>query len=246
MMKIEIFVQARMGSTRLPGKVLKHVLGKPLLFYLVERLQRVSEADGLTILTTTLPEDDLIVDFCQKQHVKCFRGSSEDVLDRYYQAALLQRPDAVVRITADCPLADPGIVNQLIKMYREEFPRWDYLSNGFGGQTYPRGFDTEIFSFEGLEKAFINGLKPYEREHVTPYFYLHPEIFSMQGIASPIDYSQYRLTVDTPEDFTLIELILEKLYPSSPFFTLRDVIELLERNPSWKQINALVKQKTIN
>lgn len=245
-MHIEIFVQARMGSTRLPGKVLKSVLGKPLLFYLTERLRRVSQADGLTILTTTLPADDLIEEFCQKQQVKCFRGSSEDVLERYYQAALLMQPDAIVRITADCPLIDPNVVNQVIKLYREEFPRWDYLSNGFNGSTYPRGLDTEIFSFAALEKAFLNGLKPYEREHVTPYFYQHPELFNLSGIRSPVDYSQYRLTVDTPEDFTLIALILEKLYPSNPHFALDELIKVLESHPSWVEINAQVKQKTLN
>ncbi len=243
-MKVEIYVQARMGSTRLPGKVLMPVLGKPLLSYLVERLRRVTEADAIAILTSTQKEDDLIVNVCKELNVLCYRGPEDDVLERYYQVAKKRRPDTVVRITADCPLIDPEIVDEVISTFRKEWPQWDYISNAFE-PTFPRGMDTEVFSFAALEMAALNAKSPHEHEHVTPYIYGHRDLFRMRNVPCKTNLSNYRLTVDTPEDFKLIKLIFEHLYPVLPNFHLRDIIDLLKVHPDWEKINAHIKQKTI-
>ncbi len=244
-MHVEIFVQARMGSTRLPGKVMLPVMGKPLLEYLMERLKQVREADELAVLTTTQPDDDQIMAFCQQRGILCYRGPEEDVLTRYHQIAIQRHPDAIVRITADCPLIDPDIVDQVIRSYRETFPTYDYLSNSLI-RTYPSGLDTEIFSFQALNRAFQEAKEPAEREHVTLYFYRHPEQFHLKNIASPILLGHHRWTVDTLDDFILIRLILEHLYPSSPLFRLKDILHLLQRHPEWNQINAHIKQKPLS
>lgn len=242
--KVAIFVQARMRSTRLPGKVLKPILNRPLLDYLIERLSQVQRASELVILTSIKKEDDVIASFCQERHVLCYRGSEEDVLSRYYQAALERKPEAIVRITADCPLIDPEIVDQVIQNYVEAFPLYDYVSNSLK-RTFPRGLDAEIFSFQALDQAFHEAKNQAEREHVTLYFYQHPELFRLKNIASPVNLSSHRWTVDTPEDFHLIQLIIENLYPSCPNFRLKDILELLDKHPEWSKINAHIEQKSI-
>ncbi len=244
-MRVEIFVQARMGSTRLPGKILQPVFGKPLLKYMVERLREVKNADEIVVLTTTEASDDIVEDFCQKEGVACFRGSENDVLERYYQAALQRRPDAIVRVTADCPLIDPEIVDAVIDAFKRESPAIDYISNSLK-RTYPRGLDVEIFSFEALKKAYQLAIKPEEREHVTVYLYRHPELFKLKNMAHHPSLSQYRWTVDTQEDFTLIRLILEHLYPDNPAFRLQDVLSLLKKYPEWNLINAHIEQKKVS
>lgn len=243
-MRIEAFVQARMGSTRLPGKVLKKVLNKPLLDFLVERLKQSKQIDGIVILTSQKPEDDVIASFCQERKVPCFRGSEEDVLDRYYQAALERRPDAIVRITADCPLIDPDVVDQVIREFRQNYLDVDYVTNGLE-RTFPRGLDVEVFSFKALEQAFKNARRPEEREHVTVYIYRHPEQFRLKNITYTTSLGHHRWTVDTPEDFTLVRLILEHLYPDKPQFRLKDILTLLAQHPDWVQINAHIEQKKL-
>lgn len=243
-MPIEIFVQARMGSTRLPGKILKEVLGKPLLDYLVERLLQCKECSGIVILTTVHPQDDVIESFCQERNIPCFRGSEEDVLDRYYQAALVRHPEGIVRITSDCPLIDPEVIDEAVRVFRENYPTIDYVSNSLQ-RTYPRGLDVEVFSFKALEAAHREAVKEEEREHVTVYLYRHPERFGLKNVAYRSDESRHRWTVDTAEDFTLVKLILEELYPKNPRFRFKDVLEQLRRHPEWSLINAHVEQKTL-
>ena len=221
------------------------VLGKPLLFYLTERLARVKGADSFVILTSTKQEDDVIVAFCEKNGIPYFRGSEEDVLDRYYHAALDRHPDAIVRITADCPLIDLKSVDDVISTYKNEYPKWDYVSNSLQ-RTFPRGLDTELFSFKALEIAANNALDPSEREHVTMYMYKHPEQFRLKNVASPINLSQHRWTVDTIEDFELIKRLIQELYPNKPHFELQDVLNTLKSHPEWQNINAHVEQKTTN
>lgn len=240
-MRIEAFVQARMGSTRLPGKVLKKVLEKPLLDFLVERLLQSKEIDDVVILTSHLPTDDVIVAFCQERGIACFRGSEEDVLDRYYQAALQRKPDGIVRVTADCPLLDPEIVDQVIQVFREN-DQIDYVSNTLE-RTFPRGLDVEVFSFRALQQAAQRANRSEEREHVTLYLYRHPEIFQLRNVAHTPSLGFHRWTVDTPEDFALIQLILEHLYSSNPQFRLDDVIQLLAQHPRWIELNAHIEQK---
>jgi len=242
--RVVIILQARMGASRLPGKPLKKVLGRSLLSYQLERLRRVYSASEIVVATTMESQDDAIISLCEAEKVAYFRGSSFDVLDRYYQAAKLFNADYIVRVTGDCPIIDPEIIDQVINEYLQQLPTYDYVSNSVR-PTYPRGLDTEIFSFPLLEYAHKDGKLPQEREHVTVYFYTHPEIFSIGNVASEKDISQHRWTVDTQEDFELISKILTTIYPYNPNFNTNDVLALLDENPEWVKINAHIKQKPV-
>lgn len=231
-----------MGSTRLPGKVLKPVMGKPLLAYQIERLAEVQQQRRLIILTTHLQEDDPIVAFCKEAQVECFRGDPLDVLDRFFQAAQKTSAKYILRSTADCPLIDPDWIDVGINCFLSLDPTPDYLSNTLE-RTFPRGLDFEIFPKTALEKAWRNAKEPWEREHVTPYIYRHQELFQLQNIAHTPSLAHHRWTVDTKEDFALITRILEALYPKKPRFRLQDIVDLLEKHPDWSQLNAHVEQK---
>jgi spore coat polysaccharide biosynthesis protein SpsF len=239
-----IILQARMGSGRLPGKVLMPVLGKPLLAYELERLQRVDNADALLVATTRLPEDDAIAALCAESGVPCHRGSETDVLDRYCQAAREVGAGRIVRVTGDCPLIDPEVVGAVIDAFdaaalsREPA---DYLSNTLE-RTFPRGLDVEVFSRDALETAWREAVDPAEREHVTPFIYRRPERFRIQQYRQAVNRSHLRWTVDVPEDFRLVETILTHLYPEKPDFGQEDVLRLLGRHPAWSAINAHVEQ----
>lgn len=243
-MRVVIIVQARMGSSRFPGKVLKKVLDKPLLEYQLERLRRVRLAHDIVIATTTDPKDDAIVTACQIWGVHVYRGSEEDVLSRYYETARLHHADVVVRITADCPLIDPRVVDDVIRRYLEQAELVDYVSNTLQ-RSYPRGMDTEAFSFEVLEEAYFEASQAPEREHVTPFIYRHPERYRLANVIYASDQSHHRWTVDTPEDFQLIERILQSIYPKNPYFTLEDVLDLLTDHPEWIKINSHIQQKEL-
>jgi spore coat polysaccharide biosynthesis protein SpsF len=240
--KVLIIVQARMGSTRLPGKIMKKVLDRPLLDFLVERLKRVSLADGFMIATTKNPADIKIINYCLEGEVLCFAGSEEDVLDRYFQAATKYQAEVIVRITSDCPLIDPQLIDKIISAYLDLQPNCDYLSNTLE-RTFPRGMDIEVFSYDALKLAAEDARQPWEREHVTPYIYRHPELFKIQNYIQEKDESKYRWTVDCPEDFELISKILENLYPDNHEFTLENILDLLQKYPEWSKINAHIQQK---
>ncbi|HSV31132.1 MAG TPA: glycosyltransferase family protein [Atribacteraceae bacterium] len=229
-MKTVIIVQARMTSTRLPGKVLMEVRGKPLLEYQIERLSRVQLVDALVIATTVNDTDQPIVDLCRRLGISYFRGSEDDVLSRYYHAALEQAADTVVRITADCPLVDPTVVDDVIRFYRDHFPSYDYVANILE-RTYPRGMDTEVFSFQALEKAHHKAEAPYQREHVTPFINSQPQRFCLGNVRHHEDLSSHRWTVDTIEDFELVQRVIDMLYTISPFFSIRDIVRTLEKIP---------------
>lgn len=241
--KTLILVQARMTSTRLPGKVLKEVLGKPLLSYLIERLKCVGQADALVIATTINPLDEAIVHLCEKENVPYFRGSEEDVLSRYCEAAKLHKAGTVVRVTSDCPLIDPEVIDEVIMFYRKQSV--DYASNALT-RTYPRGMDTEVFSFKALEEAAEEATLSSEREHVTPFIYQHPERFKLANLSYVTNQSHHRWTVDTKEDFQLISKLLEALYPTHPHFTLKDLLELIKKHPEWSSINQHTRKITGN
>jgi len=228
-------LQARMSSTRLPGKVLKQVLGKPLLELQIERLRRSCRLEKLVLATSDRPEDSPIEELCKKLSVTCFRGSLEDVLDRVYRAALVYSPTAILRLTADCPLADPTLIDKLVRFF--ELGNYDYASNTLD-RTWPDGLDAEITRFETLHAAWTDASSAHDREHVTPYIYLHPERFSLGSLTQDTDYSHLRWTVDDPIDFQLIEQIYAALYPSSANFTTQDVLRLLESRPDLKVLNA--------
>jgi len=243
-MRTVIVNQARMSSTRLPGKVLKEVWGRPLLDYQVERLRRSKLAHELVIATTTNTADDVLEEFCRKRQVPVFRGSEEDVLARYYFAALEHRAELVVRVTADCPVIDPEVVDRVIGRFLERAAAVDYVSNT-QLRTYPRGMDTEVFAFEALRRAHEGATLEYEREHVTPYLYRHPELFRVEQVVHTVDWSAHRWTVDTAEDFELVRRIIEALYERNPRFGLADILAFVEANPCLMKINAHVVQKAL-
>lgn len=240
-MKVVAIVQARMGSTRLPGKVLKEVLSRPLLSYQIERMKRATLIDELVIATTPF-NNEPIIELCEKEHVSYFVGSEKDVLERYYKAAQQHEADIVVRMTSDCPLIDPLVVDSVIKMYLNN--NFDYVSNT-QIRTFPRGMDTEVFSFKALERAYKEAKIEYEHEHVTPYFYLNENKFKIGQYKQKDDTNEIRLTVDTPEDFEVIRLIFEELYPKNANFSLKDILAILEKYPEWLNINKEIVQKKL-
>lgn len=239
-MKTVIIVQARMTSTRLPGKVLLPLAGEPMLVRLLERLRRVQRAHGLVIATTTNATDDAIAALCAQRGVPCHRGSEHDVLSRYAEAARLHGADAVVRITSDCPLIDPVLIDQLIATF--EAGDNDYVSNMLP-PTWPYGMAVEVFSAAALAQAHAEATQAAEREHVTPFIYWHPERYRLRNVASPVDLSHHRWTVDTPEDYELVRRLFDHLMPTHPQFTLADVLALLEAHPGWIAINQHIRQK---
>ena len=235
-----IIVQARMTSTRLPGKVLLPLAGEPMLARLIERLRRVRRANGIVVATTTNATDDPIAALCAQLGVPCHRGSEQDVLSRYADAARLYGADVVVRITADCPLIDPALIDQLIETYEEGDS--DYVSNMLP-PTWPYGMAVEVFSAAALAQAHAEATQAAEREHVTPFLYWHPERYRLRNVASPVDLSRHRWTVDTPEDYELVRRLFDHLMPTQPQFTQADVLALLDQHPDWIAINQHVRQK---
>ncbi|HXS91820.1 MAG TPA: glycosyltransferase family protein [Steroidobacteraceae bacterium] len=240
---IAIIVQARMGSTRLPGKVLKPIAGRPMFAYQLERLRRVRGVQRIVVATTTAPADDRIVEFCAGEGVACTRGSEQDVLLRYFEAATACAASSVVRVTSDCPLLDPDVVEQALDTFRERQP-CDYVSNMLE-PTWPYGMAVEVCSMDALTQAHREAREPAEREHVTPFIYWRPTRFRLQSLTRTPDLSHHRWTVDTPEDFELVSRIITTLYPREPQFRLDDVLALLAANPSWEHLNAHVQQKSV-
>ena len=228
-------LQARMGSTRLPGKVMKIVLGKPLLWQEIARLRRTPLLRKVIVATTENQADDIVVSLAQRMRIPYFRGSEDDVLDRYYQAAKTFGVSTVVRITGDCPLIDPAVVNDTIRFFRSR--KFDYVSN-VNPPTFPDGMDAEVFSFRALRKAWREASLPSEREHVTSFIWKHPRRFKIGNFASPKSYAHIRLTVDDPKDLILVKKIFYRLYPRKRFFTLQDIVQLLEAQPGLLKINA--------
>ncbi len=244
-MNIVIIVQARMGSTRLPGKVLKKVMNKTLLEYLLERLQRVERSNEVCVATTVEPQDQPILDICSQMSIRSFRGSENDVLERYFLAAQEMQADIIVRVTADCPVIDPVEIDKLIEYYLENSDRYDYISSSLK-RSYPLGMEAEIFSFEVLKKAHENAKSKFEREHVTPYLHRQPDLFCLKNFSYKENQKEHRWTVDTPEDFEVITKIIESLYPVKPEFSIEDILNLFQENPQWKKINSYVVQNAVS
>ncbi|MFS0674450.1 cytidylyltransferase domain-containing protein [Ornithinibacillus sp. 179-J 7C1 HS] len=230
-------IQARMGSTRLPGKVLKPILDKPIIDYQVERVKQSKALDQVIIATSNNVKDDAIIYWCEANSIPYYRGDEADVLGRYYEAAKQFSASTIVRLTGDCPIIDSNIIDRVIIDYLKEGT--SYCSNTIK-RSFPRGMDTEVFSMDALERANFEAESPLDREHVTPYIRNH---FSTFNVLNNTDYSNYRWTVDTKEDFQLIKKIITELYPSNPLFTMEDAVKLLANNPDWMLINKDVKQK---
>ena len=241
-MKKLIIVQARMTSTRLPGKVMEIVCDKPLLEHLINRLKTIRSADQIVIATTVNETDNQIVSLCKKLDTLYYRGSEEDVLGRYYEAAVEYGGEVIIRITSDCPVIDPEVVDYLISFFTNNIGKYDYVSNTLE-RSYPRGMDAEIVSFKALKEAHFNAYDPFDREHVTPFIKKRPQQFRLYNILYKADMSRFRLTIDTSEDMELISKIFESLYYQNTFFSLKDMLDQMERTPKWETINAHVETK---
>jgi len=232
-----------MGSSRLPGKVLMPLAGEPMLVRDINRLKRAETLSEIVVATTDKPEDDIIVEQCIRSDWTWFRGSEQDVLDRYYKAAISNRAEVVVRVTSDCPLIEPTIVDEVVSFFLSNIHRLDYVSNRIPRPTFPRGLDTEALSFQALELAWKEDLNPAWREHVTPYLYMNPSTFRIAGISSDVDRSDMRWTVDTPEDINFVRKIYDHFGHDD--FSWTEVLALLEQHPEWLEINRHVVQKSI-
>ena len=245
-MKVIAIIQARMGSTRLPGKVMMKVSGSTVLEHVITRVAQSKSIDEIIIATTTKLDDDIIVEESKRLGIKYYRGSEEDVLSRYYYAAKENNADVVIRITSDCPLIDSEIIDRMMYKFKELYDddKVDYLSNTIE-RTFPRGLDVEIFLFEILEQTFYNAEKAYEREHVTPYIYESSDKFKVIGYKSDINYSHHRWTLDTPEDFELINKIYVKLYNENKLIAFDDIINYFKLHPEYLQINSKIDQKKL-
>ncbi len=236
-------IQARLGSTRLPGKVLLDLGGKTVLGRVVERVGRMKTVKDLVVATSSLESDNAIEAECRRLGVPCFRGSEDDVLDRFRGAADTMGAEQCVRITADCPLVDPGLSDDIVAQFEAADPPVEYASNKIP-QSFPRGLDTEVFSRYALDLAAKWAKKPYHRTHVTAYMYQTPEIFTMLSVVSDVDRANWRWTLDTPEDLTFIRAVYEAL-EGKPNFDWLDVVALVEADPQLAAINAHVVQKEI-
>lgn len=242
-MKTVAIVQARMGSSRLPGKVLMGLAGQTVLERVVRRVQRFKYVDDVIVATSVSPADDEIVATCGQIKLPVFRGSEFDVLDRFMKAARTYHADICVRITADCPLIDPEVSDEIIRRFGQANRPIDYASNKIP-QSFPRGLDTEVFTLAALERAWQNASRPYERAHVTVYIYEHPDQFKLLSITSDVDRADWRWTVDTNEDLEFVREVYLRLGADGDF-TWRDVVSLLEREPNLCNINRRVIQKHV-
>lgn len=241
-MKTTAIIQARMGSTRLPGKVLKPVLGQPMLARQIERVKRARTLDQIIVATTTNPLDTPVYRLAGQLGILAYRGSENNVLDRFYQAALRFNANIIVRLTGDCPVIDPAVIDMTVTAFHRK-PA-DYVSN-VHRRSFPRGMDIEVFSFRALETAWKHARSSYNREHVTAYIYAHPKLFKVKTMLAPpfLRRPELRLTVDKPADLKLIRQIYRRLYLQKPYFDLPDIITLLDQHPQLATINQAVMQK---
>lgn len=244
-MKVICIIQARIGSTRLPGKVLKKICGKTVLEHDIERLKRVKNINEIVIATTILEKDNSIIEEADRLGIKYYRGSEENVLSRYYFAAKENNADIVVRVTSDCPLIDSDVTEKIVQYFIDNSEKYDYVSNTID-RTYPRGLDTEVFSFKALEKAYNEAESQRDIEHVTPYIWDNVNLFRLAQYKNDMDYSGLRWTLDTAEDFELISKIYSILYPyKNNNFNISDIVKLYIGNPELKEINGHIEQKKI-
>ncbi len=235
-------IQARMGSSRLPGKILMPLVGKPSLERMIERVRKARGVDDVVVATTREASDDAVERWGAAAGVKIYRGSEDDVLSRVVEAARAFDAEVIVQLTGDCPLIDPGIIAQLVEFYERN--RYDYVSNVLK-RSYPRGWDTQVFSREVLERVSAATTDPHDREHVSLYIYEHPEIFSLGGIEAPpaLHGPDIRICVDTDADYAVVSAVYDALYPMDPDFGAADVMKFLTSRPDILKLNSHVQQK---
>jgi spore coat polysaccharide biosynthesis protein SpsF len=232
-------LQARTSSSRLPRKVMLPLAGAPMLQRQIERLQRAKSIDRLIVATSDRPEDGCVAQLADAAGAESFRGSLDDVLDRYYRAAEPHRPDHVVRVTGDCPLADWTVIDGCVDFAVNG--GFDYASNGFK-PTWPDGLDVEVLTFSALETAWREAKEPMLREHVTMFLYRHPERFRLGSFENDVDLSGMRWTVDHPGDYEFVRAVYDRLYPSNPAFTSADILALLALEPTLADLNAGIER----
>ncbi len=238
--KIVIVVQARMSSTRFPGKVLKPILGKSLLNRMIERLQMIRHETTIVIATSDAEQDDIIETEANVIGVPCFRGSLNNCLDRHYHTGKAYDADLVIKIPSDCPLIDPHVIDQVLDFYFEHEGDYDFVSN-LHPATWPDGNDVEIMTMACIEKAWKEASRPLELEHTTPYIWENPDKFRIGNMTWPaeLDYSMsHRFTIDYPEDYLFIKRVYEELHPQKANFSCYDILKLLDEQPDIYQINA--------
>lgn len=245
-MKIVATIEARMTSSRLPGKVLLPVDGKPMLGYLLARLRRVPSLHEIVVATTVNETDQVIADYAKEQKVRVFRGSEEDVMSRVIGAAESAGADVVVEITGDCPLIDPAVVEKTIQAFLGS--AFDYAYNGIV-RSYPLGMESQVFRLSTLKRSFAMTEHPLDREHVTRHIRLHPELFSQLNVTSDPEehWPDLGLTLDEPKDYELIQRIIAHFGDGNPNFTCADVVRLLrDIHPEWVAVNRDVVRKGLN
>ena len=240
-MQVVAIIQARMGSTRLPGKVMELIAGETMLARVVERTRRASLIDSVVVVTTMGRMDEPIVGECKKLNAPVFRGSEDDVLDRYYRAAFACHAENVVRITSDCPLIDPEEIDKVVREFLD--CKSDYASNCLE-RTYPRGLDTEVMTIKTLTRVWQEAREDYQRTHVTPYIYQNPGLFKLCSVKADADYSNHRWTVDTAEDLTFIRSIYQCL-DQGVDFGWKDVLRALGKEPQLMELNRNIPQKAM-
>ena len=242
-MKVVAIVQARMGSSRLPGKVLRDLSGRPMLQQQLQRLRLCKMLDEIVVATTNEPQDDPIVSLCRLMNIRFFRGCEHDVLARYWGAAQESNADAIVRVTADCPLIAPEITDQVVRALLDQSTWYDYASNVLN-RTYPRGLDTEVFWRDTLERMYRMASSKMAREHVT--YYLHqekPDLFSLLSVTDPsYNASHLRWTVDTPDDLIMMKAIYRELDLNKGYLSYKDTLSFVRLRPWLSAINHHVRQ----
>ena len=247
-MKTGIILLARMGSTRLPGKVMLDLCGKPMLEHIINRLSNLRKASPLVVATTINPKDNIIAEFCRSNNVHVFRGSEDNVLERCIQAAEAYGLDAIVRVGADTPFIDWEIIDDMLEVFFAEYHkgnRLEYLSNNIW-RSFPLGLDADIMTKNSLLRIDAETKNSPEDQrklneiNVVPYIHTHLDKFNTLSYHKDFDYSYLRWTLDTREDYELTKKIYETLYPTKPDFLMKDILELLDQNPTWSSINAKV------
>jgi spore coat polysaccharide biosynthesis protein SpsF len=242
--RVVAIVQARMGSRRLPGKVLADLAGAPMLARVVERARRARLVHQVAVATSIDPADDAIADLCRERGFDAMRGSATDVLDRFYHAAVALSADVVVRLTGDCPLIDPDLIDEAVGTFLRADPAYDLVANRLPeGRDVPIGLDVEVVSMQALTRAWREADLPYQREHVLPYLYDVPGRFRVHLIRRQPSYGTLRWTVDTPEDLEAVRRIFAG-FPDRDDFSWREVLDVYERDPALREINAGVRHKT--
>jgi spore coat polysaccharide biosynthesis protein SpsF len=235
-------IQARMTSTRLPGKSLLPLAGVPMLEHVIRRVQRVPGLNEVRVATTNDGSEAPLNSLCERLGVLTYRGSVTDVLSRYVAVAAATNADLIMRITADCPFIDPEVSGRVLEALVKAPGRYSYVSNTLP-RTYPRGLDTEVFTRDALETAHREARDPADREHVTRFIYSQPERFALHGVTDSSDNSGLRWTVDTPEDYQFAQAVYERLWPTNKSFTFKEVLGVIARNPELTKINAHVAQR---